>query len=292
MGDDLRRRDPRDPVLPRDPRWRSCWSCAAGRGVGAVTGQAATSEPGRAGRRRSSGSRAWTRCSRRATARRTVALQGIDLDIAPGEFVSLIGPSGCGKSTLLRIIGDLVRPRPARSRSTASPPSGPASTATTGWSSRRRCCSTGGASRTTSSCRSRSWASPRTGGRSGRRRCSTSSSWASSRATCPTSCRAACSSGSRSPARSAFEPRILLMDEPFGALDEMTRERLNAEVLRIWEQTGTTIVFVTHSIPEAVYLSSRVVVMTRDRAGSRRSSTSACPARAPTRRARARRTSR
>ena len=84
----------------------------------------------------------------------TTALQGIDLDIRRGEFLSLIGPSGCGKSTLLRVIGDLVAPTAGRSPSTASRHRGRAAIATTGWSSRHPSCSTGARSRTTSSCRS------------------------------------------------------------------------------------------------------------------------------------------
>jgi NitT/TauT family transport system ATP-binding protein len=59
----------------------------------------------------------------------------------------------------------------------------------------------------------------------------------------------------------SFEPALLLMDEPFGALDEITRDGLNVHLLELWRRTGMTVVFVTHSIPEAVYLSTRIVVM-------------------------------
>src|SRR5579862_1598044 len=59
----------------------------------------------------------------------------------------------------------------------------------------------------------------------------------------------------------AFDPDLLLMDEPFGALDEIVRDKLNEQLLRLWDKTGKTVVFVTHSIPEAVFLSTKVVVM-------------------------------
>jgi NitT/TauT family transport system ATP-binding protein len=59
----------------------------------------------------------------------------------------------------------------------------------------------------------------------------------------------------------SFDPKLLLMDEPFGALDEIVRDSLNLQLLRLWRETKKTVVFVTHSIPEAVFLSTRIVVM-------------------------------
>jgi NitT/TauT family transport system ATP-binding protein len=191
----------------------------------------------------------------------TIALEDIDLDVQPGELVSLIGPSGCGKSTLLRIIGDLIQPtrgeavvngksaRRARLdhdygivfqdavlydwRTVAKNISLPLELA--GWERPKR------AERV----REMLDLVELTGFESHH-------PWQ-------------LSGGMQqrvSIARAlSFSPALLLMDEPFGALDEMTRERMNAELLHIWAETGSTVVFVTHSIAEAVFLSTRVVVM-------------------------------
>ena len=191
----------------------------------------------------------------------TVALSGIDLEIRRGEFVSLIGPSGCGKSTLLRVIGDLVEPSAGTVRVNGKPARqarldrdyGMVFQAPVlfdwrtvmdnvklpleiiGLDARKR--------------DERARAMLDLVELSGflRHRPYQLSGGMQQRVAIARAL--------------ALEPSILLMDEPFGALDEMTRERMNQELLRIWERTGTTIVFVTHSIPEAVFLSSRVVVM-------------------------------
>jgi NitT/TauT family transport system ATP-binding protein len=189
------------------------------------------------------------------------AVQEIDLDIQPGEFVSLIGPSGCGKSTLLRIIGDLVAPTSGAVRVNGKTPERARRDRDygivfqdavlydwrtvarnialplemLGWDRdkrRRRVEEMIELVELTGFEGHHPW--QLSGGMQQR--------VAIARAL-------------------SFSPALLLMDEPFGALDEMTRERLNTELLRIWQDAGSTIVFVTHSITEAVFLSTRVVVM-------------------------------
>ena len=189
------------------------------------------------------------------------ALQGIDLEVEPGEFVSLIGPSGCGKSTLLRIIGDLTKPSTGTVQVNGKPAERARRDHEYGivfqdavlydWRTVSKNISLPlellGWSRSKRSARIRAMVDlvELTGFESHH-------PWQ-------------LSGGMQqrvSIARAlSFSPSLLLMDEPFGALDEMTRERLNAELLRIWQETGATVVFVTHSIPEAVFLSTRVVVM-------------------------------
>jgi NitT/TauT family transport system ATP-binding protein len=191
----------------------------------------------------------------------TTALQGIDLTIDEREFISLIGPSGCGKSTLLRIIGDLIQPttgtasvngKPARQaridrdygivfqdavlydwRNVAKNIALPLELAR--WNRRRRAAKV-----------KEMLELVELGGFENHHPLQLSGGMQQRVAI----------------ARAlSLDPALLLMDEPFGALDEMTRERLNMELLRIWEASGSTVVFVTHSIAEAVFLSTRVVVL-------------------------------
>jgi NitT/TauT family transport system ATP-binding protein len=191
----------------------------------------------------------------------TVALEGIDLEILRGEFVSLIGPSGCGKSTLLRVIGDLVAP----TRGDVIVNGKPAERA-------RRDRDYGMVFQAPVLFE---WRSVEDNVKLPLEILGRPAAERSARAKemldlvelgefaghYPYQLSGGMQQRVAIARALSFEPAILLMDEPFGALDEMTRERMNSEVLRIWERTGTTIVFVTHSIPEAVFLSSRVVVM-------------------------------
>ncbi len=189
------------------------------------------------------------------------ALLDVNLTISPGEFVSLIGPSGCGKSTLLRLIANLLEPtqgavsvngktsaqaRLDQDYGMAFQQAGLFDWRTVsknielplelkGWNKKKR------AERAAEMLElvklqdfGNMYPWQLSGGMQQR--------VAIARAL-------------------AAHPPLLLMDEPFGALDEMTREYMQGELLRICAETATTVVFVTHSIPEAVYLSNRVVVM-------------------------------
>ncbi len=195
------------------------------------------------------------------TRKQVDALVDVSMTIHPGEFVSLIGPSGCGKSTLLRVFADLLEPtsgtllingkspRQARldqdygmafqqaglfewrnvSRNIELP------LEIHGWDAAKR---HDRAREMLELVKLSDFANHMPWQLSG----GMQQRVAIARAL-------------------AAHPPLLLMDEPFGALDEMTREHMQAELLSICAKTGTTVVFVTHSIPEAVYLSDRVVVM-------------------------------
>ena len=164
------------------------------------------------------------------------ALKDIDLSISAGEFVSLIGPSGCGKTTLLRVIADLEQPTGGSITVNGMSPDEARQARAYGyvfqaaalypWRSIEKNIGLSGFGK--------KFPWQLSGGMQQR----------------------------ASIARAlSFDPDLLLMDEPFGALDEIVRDHLNEELLKLWAKTKKTVVFVTHSIPEAVFLSTRIVVM-------------------------------
>ncbi|HET7026661.1 MAG TPA: ABC transporter ATP-binding protein [Candidatus Limnocylindrales bacterium] len=189
------------------------------------------------------------------------ALDGIDLTIGAGEFVSLIGPSGCGKSTLLRLIGDLTTPTEGEVRVNGKPARDARLAREYGmvfqapvlmdWRTIAR--------NIELPLEIMGFTGPERARRSAALlRLVELEGFGSKR---PWQLSGGMQQRVAIARALAFDPKLLLMDEPFGALDEMTRERMNLELMRIWRETGTTVVFVTHSIPEAVFLSTRVVVM-------------------------------
>jgi NitT/TauT family transport system ATP-binding protein len=189
------------------------------------------------------------------------ALSEIDLSIRRGEFISLIGPSGCGKSTLLRTVGDLT------SVSIGS--------VTVNGKSAQQARLDRDYGMVFQAPVLFDWRTVQrnvelpleiTGMSKAQRQAKSQEMLALVELSDFAGLHPWQLSGGMQQraaiARAlALDPSILLMDEPFGALDEMTRERMNLELLRIWDRTGTTVIFVTHSIPEAVFLSTRVVVM-------------------------------
>lgn len=189
-----------------------------------------------------------------------VALEDISLDVADGEFVVIVGPSGCGKSTLLDLLGGLTKPTSGRILLDGKPISGPGldrgivfqQYALLPWRTARRNIEFGLEEKGLRRKERRALADEylELVGLQG--------------------------FGDRYPhelsggmkqrvaiARSlAFDPEVLLMDEPFAALDAQTRESLQDELLRIWRATGKTILFITHGIDEAVYLGQRAAILT------------------------------
>jgi NitT/TauT family transport system ATP-binding protein len=190
-----------------------------------------------------------------------VALSKVNLKIKSGEFVSLIGPSGCGKTTLLRVMADLARPTGGEIKVNGLSPQEARLARAYGYvfqapalyawrTVRRNLMLPLEIMRVPSperEVRARQYLAM-----VGLEEFANKFPWQ-------------LSGGMQqrvSIARAlSFEPKLLLMDEPFGALDEITRDHLNEQLLRLWEQTQKTVVFVTHSIPEAVFLSNRIVVM-------------------------------
>ena len=189
------------------------------------------------------------------------ALRDIDLDIAAGDFVSLIGPSGCGKSTLLRLIANLLSPTAgdvlvngksaAQARVDQDYGMAFQQSGLFDWRSVRK--------NIELPLELKGWDKKRRAERSAEMlELVQLSEFGDHR---PWELSGGMQQRIAIARALASHPPLLLMDEPFGALDEMTREHMQSELLRICAAADTTVVFVTHSIPEAVYLSNRVVVM-------------------------------
>lgn len=189
-----------------------------------------------------------------------VAVDNLSLDVKTGEFLAIVGPSGCGKSTLLDLLAGLTTPTSGQMTIDDKPITGPAldrgivfqQYALFPWLTTLENIEFGLEAKGVNNTERRKTA----------RHFLQLVGLSDFEHHYP----AELSGGMKQRvaiARSlAYDPEVLLMDEPFAALDAQTRETLQAELLRIWQQTGKTIIFITHSIDEAIYLGQRIAIMT------------------------------
>jgi NitT/TauT family transport system ATP-binding protein len=191
---------------------------------------------------------------------RLPVLDGMTLEVADGEIVALIGPNGCGKSTLLRVIAGLLAPERGAVTLDGTPIAGPDPSIGLVFQEPRLLPWRSAADNITYPLQLAGWPAARRAQRLGE--------LADLVALDPGVIRnrpAELSGGTRQRvalARAlALEPEVLLLDEPFSALDALSRERFDLELLRLWERAATTILLVTHSVAEAILVADRIVVM-------------------------------
>jgi NitT/TauT family transport system ATP-binding protein len=191
---------------------------------------------------------------------RLPVLDGIDLKIPGGGIVALIGPNGCGKSTLLRVIAGLLVPDAGHARLDGIAIVGPDPRIGLVFQEPRLLPWRSAAANITYPLELAGWPAPRRA-----ERLEALTGLVGLDPAVSASRPSELSGGTRQRvalARAlALEPKVLLLDEPFSALDALTRERFDLELLRLWERAATTIVMVTHSIPEAILVADRVVVL-------------------------------
>jgi NitT/TauT family transport system ATP-binding protein len=190
-----------------------------------------------------------------------VALSDVDLDIAAGEFVSFIGPSGCGKTTLLRVIADLERPTTGSITINGMSPEEARKSRAYGYVFQAPALFPWRTIERNVALPLEIMGYPEAERRARIARTLELVNLAGFERKFPWQLSGGMQQRASIARALAFDADLLLMDEPFGALDEIVRDHLNSELLKLFARTKKTIAFVTHSIPEAVYLSTKIVVM-------------------------------
>jgi NitT/TauT family transport system ATP-binding protein len=189
------------------------------------------------------------------------ALADVDLTVARGDFVSLIGPSGCGKTTLLRVMADLQRASSGTVRVNGVSPEAARLARAYGYVFQAPALYAWRSVQRNVTLPLEIMGLARAERRERARRVLSLVNLTGFERKFPWQLSGGMQQRVSIARALSFDPELLLMDEPFGALDEIMRDHLNEELLRLWQRTGKTVIFVTHSIPEAVFLSTRIVVM-------------------------------